>query len=506
MLEERTYDLFIIGGGINGCGIARDAAGRGLDVFLCEQNDLAQGTSSASTKLIHGGLRYLEHYEFRLVRESLIEREVLLRNAPHIISPLRFVLPHNKDMRPAWLLRLGLFLYDHLGGRELLPGTSNVNLVTDPVGVPLLDSYKKAFEYSDCWVDDARFVVLNALDAKRLGAEIKTRTKCTGAVREDGVWKLQIEESESGTVRYVKARALINASGPWVQDVIDDCGLKFSDDGIRLVRGSHIIVPKLFDHKKAYIFQNKDGRIFFAIPYESDFTLIGTTDQDHKGDVNGVEISQDEIAYLCESASPYFKQKITPDDVVWSYSGVRPLYDDGASAAQEATRDYVLKVHDDAGQAPVLNIFGGKITTYRKLSEAVMAKMKPYFPQMKAAWTSKVCLPGGDFKAEEFDAKLRQLKNDFAYLDDKWALRLMKMYGTRAWTILEQSAKKDDLGQDFGATLTEREVEFLINEEWAMSVEDILWRRSKLGLHMTDEQKEKLKQEVDRLLNKKRAA
>jgi len=506
MLEDRIYDLFIIGGGINGCGIARDAAGRGLNVYLCEKDDLAQGTSSSSTKLIHGGLRYLEHYEFRLVRESLIEREVLLRNAPHIISPLRFVLPHKKDMRPAWLLRLGLFLYDNLGGRELLPGTTSLNLKTDPAGQPLLDIYKKAFEYSDCWVDDARFVVLNAIDARRLGAKIETRMKCISAVRSKGLWLLNVEDQQTGKVKEIKAKALINASGPWVRDVIEDCGLKFSNDGIRLVRGSHIIVPKLFDHDRAYIFQNSDGRIFFAIPYEGDFTLIGTTDEDHNGELNGVQITKEEIEYLCKSAEKYFVKQITPEDVVSSYSGVRPLYDDGASAAQEATRDYVLKVHGDEDTPPVLNIFGGKITTYRKLSEAVMDKMKPFFQDMKETWTKHAPLPGGEFSPNAFDTKIDKLVNEYKYLDHDWAKRLLKMYGTRAWTILDQSVKKEDLGQDFGATLTEREVHFLINEEWACSVEDILWRRSKLGLHMTAVEKENLEKSVKLFLDAKKKA
>ncbi|WP_417795102.1 glycerol-3-phosphate dehydrogenase [Terasakiella pusilla] len=503
MLEDRMYDLFVIGGGINGCGIARDAVGRGLSVYLCEKDDLAQGTSSASTKLIHGGLRYLEHYEFRLVRESLIEREVLLRNAPHIIWPLRFVLPHKKDMRPAWLLRLGLFLYDHLGGRKLLPATSNVDLRTAEAGEPLLDVYKKGFEYSDCWVDDARFVVLNALDAQRLGAKIETRHKCLSAVRTGDHWTLRVEHQKDGTVKEVKAKALINASGPWVQDVIEECGLKFSNDGIRLVRGSHIIVPKLYDHDKCYIFQNADGRIFFSIPYEQDFTLIGTTDQDHKGDVNGVEISREEIEYLCHSAEQYLKKKITPKDVVWSYSGVRPLYDDGASAAQEATRDYVLKVHGDAQTAPVLNIFGGKITTYRKLSEAVLEKMRPFFPKMGGSWTATTILPGGDFEVTEVKAKIAKLCEDYRYLDTAWAQRLLRLYGTRAWTMLAQSVTKEDLGEDFGATLSEAEVRFLINEEWAASAEDILWRRTKLGLHMTAQQKENLEKAVTRILEEK---
>ncbi len=506
MSKDQIYDLFIIGGGINGCGIARDAAGRGLNVFLCEKDDLAQGTSSSSTKLIHGGLRYLEHYEFRLVRESLKEREVLLRNAPHIIWPLRFVLPHKKDMRPAWLLRLGLFMYDHLGGREILPGTSSVNLHDDPAGDPLHRNFKKAFEYSDCWVDDARFVILNAIDAKRLGAEIHTRLKCISTRRENEIWIVDVEDQETGKVTEIKAKSLINASGPWVQDVIEDCNLKFSKEGVRLVRGSHIVVPKLYDHDRAYIFQNLDGRIFFAIPYEGDFTLIGTTDEDHKGEINGVEITADEIQYLCTSAADYFTKEITPADVVWTYSGVRPLYDDGASEAQEATRDYVLKLHGDSKNAPVLNVFGGKITTYRKLAEASIAKMAPFFPNMGPSWTKNVPLPGGDFDVEEVDRKRLQLQADYAFLTDGWATRLIKMYGTRAWDLLDHVGEKEELGIDFGATLTETEVMFMINEEWATSVEDILWRRSKLGLQMTNAQKSILEEKVKTFLDAKKSA
>ncbi|MDV7341077.1 glycerol-3-phosphate dehydrogenase [Terasakiella sp. A23] len=506
MNKDQTYDLFVIGGGINGCGIARDAAGRGLSVYLCEKDDLAQGTSSSSTKLIHGGLRYLEHYEFRLVRESLIEREVLLKNAPHIIWPLRFVLPHKKDMRPAWMLRLGLFIYDHLGGREILPGASSVDLRNDEAGDPLHVHFKKAFEYSDCWVDDARFVVLNAIDAKRLGAVIQTRTKCISTRRDGNIWIVEVEDQQSGKVTEIKAKYLVNASGPWVQNVMEDCNLSFSDEGVRLVRGSHIIVPKLYDHERAYIFQNEDGRIFFSIPYENDFTLIGTTDEDHKGEVNGVEISTDEIAYLCKSAESYFTKKITPADVVWSYSGVRPLYDDGASEAQEATRDYVLKDHGDVNNAPVLNIFGGKITTYRKLSEAALLKIAPYFPHIKPAWTKDAPLPGGEFDVSTVNEKIEQLRKEFSYLDKAWATRLVRMYGLRAWEILDQKHKKEDLGIDFGATLTETEVMFMINEEWATSVEDILWRRSKLGLHMTNAQKSILEEKVKTFLDAKQSA
>ncbi|NVK17692.1 MAG: glycerol-3-phosphate dehydrogenase [Methylocystaceae bacterium] len=494
MSYDQEYDLFIIGGGINGCGIARDAAGRGLRVYLCEKDDLAQGTSSRSTKLIHGGLRYLEHYEFRLVRESLIEREVLLRNAPHLISPLRFVLPHKKGMRPAWFLRLGLFLYDHLGGREILEGTTTLNLQTDPVGEPLHNAFKRAFEYSDCWVDDARFVVLNAMDARDKGATVETRTKCLSAKRRGKIWHVTVEDQRNGAVRTIKAKALINASGPWVQNVIEDCGLGPSKDAIRLVRGSHIIVPKMFDHDKAYIFQNGDGRIFFAIPYEKDFTLIGTTDEDHSGPLTDVEISAHEVSYLCESAAQYFSKKVTPDDVIWSYSGVRPLYDDGATAAQEATRDYVLKLYGDPQQAPVLHVFGGKITTYRKLAETVMKKIRPFFTGMKGAWTAKEALPGGRFPVDAGEMQVRQLQNDYPFLTPAWADRLFRAYGTNAWALFGQAHCLDDLGQAFGATLYKQEVDYLIQNEWATTVEDILWRRSKLGLHMTADEQTQLEE------------
>jgi len=504
MSTDTVYDLFIIGGGINGCGIARDAVGRGLDVFLCEKDDLARGTSSASTKLIHGGLRYLEHYEFRLVREALIEREVLLKNAPHIAWPLRFVLPHNKGMRPAWLLRLGLFLYDNLGGRDILPGTRSLDFSRDVTGEPLKDTFKKGFEYSDCWVDDARFVVLNAMDARRLGATIKTRTKCVGAKRVDGLWQVTVEDGDTGEQSVIQSKALINAGGPWVQNVIEDCDIKFSNDGVRLVRGSHIVVPKVYDHDRCYIFQNPDGRIFFSIPYEQDFTLIGTTDADHTSSVEKVEISQEEIEYLCKSAREYFKKQITPDDVAWTYSGVRPLYDDGASAAQEATRDYVLKVHDDAGKTPVLNIFGGKITTYRKLAESALEKMAPYFPDMKAPWTDKGHLPGGDFAVDAVEETTDQLMRDYDYLTRPWAARLIRMYGTKAWDVLGACKTRDDLGEDFGATLTEAEILYMVNEEWATSAEDVLWRRSKRGLHMTEAQRARVEERFSVLRHNQR--
>ncbi len=386
------YDLFIIGGGVNGCGIARDAVGRGLSVFLAEQGDLASGTSSASTKLIHGGLRYLEHYEFRLVREALIEREVLLKAAPHIIWPLRFVLPHHKGLRPWPILRLGLFLYDHLGGRKILPATRSVNLKTDVTGQPLKGDFTRGYEYSDCWVEDARLVVLAARDAKARGADIRVRTKCVSARRADGVWELTIA-GPGGAEEKIRARALINSAGPWVSQVLGAVVGRNDPDKIRMVKGSHLVVDKLYDHDRCYIFQNADGRICFAIPYEQDFTLIGTTDEDHKGDPGSPRISDAETDYLLKAVSEYFKTPVTRKNVRWAYSGIRPLYDDGASKAQEATRDYVLKLDHPEGGAPLLSVFGGKITTARKLAESAMEKIAPFFPAMGKPWTDKAPLP-----------------------------------------------------------------------------------------------------------------
>lgn len=488
---DTVYDLAIIGGGINGCGIARDAAGRGLKVVLAEQADLAQGTSSASTKLIHGGLRYLEHYEFKLVREALTEREILLKNAPHIIWPLRFVLPHNKELRPAWLLRIGLFMYDHMGGRKILPATKTLDLRQDATGKPLIDEFKKGFEYSDCWVDDARLVVLNALDAQQRGADIHVRKRCTGAKRVDGVWEVQLQDVKSGETQTLRARMLVNAAGPWVDHLLHDMHTLPQDQhNVRLVRGSHVVVPKLFEHDRAYIFQNGDGRIIFAIPYEQGFTLLGTTDRDHKDGLKNVHISEDETQYICDAASVYFKQPIKRDEVVWTYSGVRPLYDDGASEAQEATRDYVLKVTEQDGQAPLLNIFGGKITTYRHLAEDALHKMQDWMPDAKAAWTDSAPLPGGDFGVHDVPQQIQQLQQAYPFVDEAWAYSLIRRYGTRATAMLGDAKSKADLGKDFGANLTEQEVRFLMTEEWAQDAEDILWRRSKLGLHMSKAQRQ----------------
>ena len=486
MADRSVYDLAIIGGGVNGCGIARDAAGRGLSVYLCEQGDLAQGTSSASTKLFHGGLRYLEYYEFRLVREALIERETLLRAMPHISWPLRFVLPHHRGLRPAWFLRLGLFIYDHLGGRKILPGTKVLDLTRDPIGQPLRDEFRKGFEYSDCWVQDSRLVVLNARDAANRGAVIAVRTRCSSAEQAEGVWRLQLEDIESGHRSEVRARGLINAAGPWVGAVIRNCVRMNTSDRIRLVRGSHIVVRKLFDHDRAYIFQNADKRIIFAIPYEDDFTLIGTTDQDHDGAPEAAVCEPEEADYLRRSAAAYFKDPIAPEDVVWSYSGVRPLYDDGAKSATAATRDYVLKLEAPEGAAPLLNVFGGKITTYRRLAEAALAKLKPHFPEMGAPWTADVALPGGDFPVDGVAALCAELRDSYPFLDEEWARRLVRTYGTEAKAWLDGAGSAADLGEKLGATLTAAEVRWLMEREWARRAEDVLWRRTKLGLRLSE--------------------
>ncbi len=479
-----TVDLAIIGGGINGAGIARDAAGRGWRVLLCEQGDLAGATSSASTKLVHGGLRYLEHYEFRLVREALLEREVLWGIAPHIIRPLRFVLPHHAGLRPAWLLRLGLFLYDHIGGRKKLPPTRALRLDRDPAGDALKPRYTRAFEYSDCWVDDARLVVLNARDAADRGAEILTRTACTEARREGGEWRLTLAGG-----RQVRARAVVNAAGPWVGEVLHGVIHTDTKAKVRLVQGSHIVVPRLTAHDRCYIFQNADGRIFFAIPYERDFTLIGTTDRDYHGDPAQVRISTEEIAYLCAGASDYFRAPVTPGQVVWSYSGVRPLYDDGASAAQEATRDYVLTLDAPEGQPALLSVFGGKITTFRRLAEAALAKLAPHLPAatgLQAGWTGAHALPGGDFPTDGFPALLAELAAAAPFLAPETIHRLARAYGTKTRVLLDGARSMADLGRIVGADLTEAELRYLHRHEWARTAADVAWRRGKLGLRLAE--------------------
>jgi len=503
--QPQTFDLFIIGGGINGCGIARDAAGRGLNVGLAEMNDFASATSSASTKLFHGGLRYLEYFEFRLVREALIEREILLRAMPHISWPMRFVLPYHPDMRfesttptsrllskimpwtrgrrPAWLIRFGLLLYDNLGGRKILPKTSTIDLRSTPQGAPLHAKFEKAYEYSDCWVEDARLVILNARDAHARGATIMPRTKVISAARDGDLWHITTETN--GETKICHAKMLVNAAGPWVEDVIKQKVRINSTEGVRLVRGSHIVTRKLFDHDKCYFFQGTDGRIIFAIPYETDFTLIGTTDAEHDDPDAAPVCTPEEADYLRNFASQYFEKPIEKDEIVWTYSGVRPLYDDGASSATAATREYILKV-DDTGP-PLLNVFGGKITTYRKLAEAALEKITPFFPTSKGEWTAGVPLPGGDFPVDGVATLISKLKITYPFLDDRWATRLIKAYGTEAASMLGDASEESDLGQNFGANLTAREVDWLIEHEWVRSAEDVVWRRSKLGLRMTGE-------------------
>ncbi len=483
------HDLAIIGGGVNGCGIARDAAGRGARVILFERGDLASGTSSGSTKLIHGGLRYLEHYEFALVRESLMERERLWQIAPHIIWPLRFVLPHRKGLRPRWLIRLGLFLYDHLGGRKLLPPTRTIDLRSDAAGKPLKPGFTTAFEYSDCWVDDARLVVLNARDAADRGADIRPRCEVTRLSRRDKLWCIETAQGQ------FLARAVVNAAGPAVIDLIDraEGAKRDAGDTIRLVRGSHIVIARKPADPRAYFFQNPDGRIFFAIPYEDDFTLIGTTDADHlPGDP--VKASDDEIAYLCAGASDYFNDPITPADVIWSYAGVRPLVDDGTGRPEAASRGYRFDVDCDAhGAAPLLSVFGGKITTYRHLAESAVAKLVPWLPMLAgASWTAKSPLPGGDYPVGGTAGLAATLVAEYSFLDAQTAQRLARSYGTRARRFLSR-----DQGKQFGHGLTEAEVEYLVTQEWASSAEDILWRRSKLGLRFNAAQIAALQASLD---------
>ena len=506
-------DLVIVGGGINGCGIARDAAGRGLTVTLAEMNDLASATSSASTKLFHGGLRYLEYFEVRLVREALIERETLLRAMPHISWPMRFVLPYHPDMRfegetptsrilnavmpwtkgrrPAWIIRLGLFLYDNLGGRKILPGTKTIQLRGTPEGAPLEDRFEMAYEYSDCWIEDSRLVVLNARDAEARGATILTRTKVTSARREDDLWVVTLTDRESGATREIRARMLVNAAGPWVGDVIRTKVRSNSREGVRLVRGSHIVTRRLFDHDKCYFFQGTDGRIMFAIPYEEDFTLIGTTDQEHEDPDARPVCTPEEQRYMLDFVNAYLKQDVTEADVIWSYSGVRPLYDDGAQSASAATRDYTLRVETDGG-APLLNVFGGKITTYRRLAESAMERIGAHLDVENGPWTAGVPLPGGDFGVDEVDDLMARLKAEYPFLDAYACRRMVRAYGTEAWDMLGDAQNATDLGEAFGATLTAREVEWLMTREWARSAEDVVWRRSKLGLRLTDVQIERL--------------
>lgn len=483
MTQQNRYDLLVVGGGINGAGIARDAAGRGLSVLLCEQDDLASHTSSSSTKLIHGGLRYLEYKEFGLVRKALQERETLLRAAPHIMWPLRFVMPHMPNLRPAWLIRIGLFLYDHLAKRELLPGSRGIDMRRHPAGAPLVDSIKRGFVYSDGWVDDARLVVLNALDAQERGARILTRTKLVSAERRDGQWHARLQRADGSTLD-VRARAIANAAGPWVGEVLHGALGRGAQHSVRLVKGSHIITPRLFDHDHAYIFQNPDKRIIFAIPYERDFTLIGTTDVEYRDDPSRVAIDRDETRYLCESINRYFKRKISPADVCWTYSGVRPLLEDeNADNPSAVTRDYRLELDDGEG-APLLSVFGGKITTFRKLAEEATDMLGGALGAARGAWTAGVPLPGGDIANARFAPFAEAFAKRHPWLPAALARRYARAYGTRAERVIGRARSLAELGAQLAPGLYEAELRYLRDVEWAGCADDVLWRRSKLGLHV----------------------
>jgi glycerol-3-phosphate dehydrogenase len=482
------FDLAIVGGGINGAGIARDAAGRGFKVLLVEQNDLASGTSSASTKLIHGGLRYLEHGWFRLVREALGEREVMLRMAPHLIRPMRFVLPAEPGARPLWLIRLGLFLYDHLGGRALLPGTDSIDLSRDPLGAPLKGQYRRGFEYSDCAADDSRLVVLSALDAAERGAIIRTRTRCLGAERAER-WTLLLESH--GRREVASARVLINATGPWIGEFARSVLQQGAPPELRLDKGSHIVVRRLFEPDRGYLLQAPDRRIVFALPFEREFTLIGTTDTPYSGDPGTVAPSRDEIAYLCAIVNDHFRAFISPADVVWAFAGVRSLYGDGSTKPQDTMRDYVLRLDEEGGGAPLLTVYGGKITTYRRLAEAALARLAHVLGS-KPPWTKGSHLPGGDFAVDGLARLVARARRSWPFLGEAHARRLVEAYGTRASRILASARRVEELGPRLGADLTGAEVLYLMDQEWARNADDVLWRRSKLGLRVSAAERERL--------------
>jgi glycerol-3-phosphate dehydrogenase len=494
-------DVLVIGGGINGCGIARDLAGRGLSVLLCEKDDLASATSSASTKLIHGGLRYLEHFKFGLVRESLKEREVLLRAAPHIIWPLAFVLPHHSDLRPRWLIRLGLFLYDHIGGRKLLDKSRAFRLSGTVAGHPLKPVFANGFSYSDCWVEDARLVVLNALDARERGAEVLTRAECVSlAQKADGSgWLVTLKDSLSDRKSKVEAALVVNATGPWVAETLGLAGEGFGRHKVRHVKGSHIMVPALYRGDHAYILQNDDKRVVFVIPHEGKYSLIGTTDVDYDGPLNDISISAEEVDYLCAAVTRFFRHPVTPEDVEWTYSGVRPLLDDGKGKASAVTREYLLDLEDHGG-APLLSVYGGKLTTYRRLSEQVGDKVTARLRRGGIAWTRDSALPGGEGIAN-FKAFYKTLKKEYNWLPESVLQRMARAYGTRARDILRGAKKLSDMGEHFGIGIYEAEVRYLVSAEWAMSADDILWRRSRLGLHVDDETAKKLARFLKKMMS-----
>ncbi|NDJ55991.1 glycerol-3-phosphate dehydrogenase [Enterobacteriaceae bacterium 4M9] len=480
-----TKDLIVIGGGINGAGIAADAAGRGLSVLMLEAQDLASATSSASSKLIHGGLRYLEHYEFRLVSEALAEREVLLKLAPHIAFPMRFRLPHRPHLRPAWMIRIGLFMYDHLGKRTSLPGSTGLRFGADSVLKPEI---VRGFEYSDCWVDDARLVLANAQMVARKGGEVLTRTRATSARRENGLWIVEAEDIDTGKRHTWQARGLVNATGPWVKHFFDDSLHLPSPYGIRLIKGSHIVVPRVHTQQQAYILQNEDKRIVFVIPWLDEFSIIGTTDVEYHGDPHDVKITDEEVGYLLDVYNEHFKKQLTKDDVVWTYSGVRPLCDDESDSPQAITRDYTLDVHDDHGKAPLLSVFGGKLTTYRKLAEHAMEKLAHYYDNIGPAWTKTGVLPGGDIHGDR-DDYAALLRNRHTFLSEALARRYARTYGSNSELLLGTASSLEELGEHFGHDLYEAELRYLVEHEWVRKLDDAIWRRTKLGMWLSEEQK-----------------
>jgi len=492
-------DLLVIGGGINGCGVAADAAGRGLSVMLCEKDDLAFATSSASSQLIHGGLRYLEQYNFKLVRAALKEREVLMKKAPHLIRPIEFVLPHNKFLRPVFMIRIGLFLYDHLILHRTLATSKKLNLKTAPQGLPLKQIYTTGFNYSDCRTDDARLVVLNAIAARENGAKILTHTACQSAKRENGCWVITLHDQIRDRTFTLKAKAIVNAAGPWVVQVINDIAGLTTESSVRLVKGSHIVIPKLYEGAGAYILQNPDQRIGLAIPYQNKFTLIGTTEIPFDGDPNQAAISNTEINYLCDTINRYFTKQISSDDIVWSYAGVRSLYDDKTKSPSKVTREYHLELDDDQGKAPILSIFGGKLTTHRILAEAVLKKLRPYFSKMGKAWTANATLPGGECDGLSYSDFLIALGEKYPWLPTHLLQRYAQSYGDLCHAILADANSIEDLGKHFGASFYEKELIYLIQNEWAQSINDLIWRRTKLGLHLSSDEIDRIKQYLNNI-------
>lgn len=507
MTRLKEVDVLVIGGGINGAGIARDLAGRGLSVLLCEKDDLASATSSASTKLIHGGLRYLEHYEFRLVREALKERERLQKSAPHIIWPLTFILPHHKKLRPWWLIRLGLFLYDHLGGPQSLPRTKSHHLAGTLYGQPLKGQFRRGFSYADCWVEDTRLVVLAARDAAEKGADIRTRTECVKLDRhpERDVWAVTLQDNNEGSKYRVLARCVVNASGPWVAQTLGLAGKEFGRHKIRWVKGSHIIVPRLYQGDHAYILQNEDNRVVFLIPYEKKYTLVGTTDVEYRDDIEEVRITMEEVEYLCQAANRFLRHPLRPEDIQWTFSGVRPLVDDGDANPAAVTRDYILEMDEYEG-LPILSVYGGKLTTFRRLAENVGDQVVEKLGRGGDAWTEDAPLPGADATVVNFQTFLKTLKREYNWLPEALAYRLGRAYGARVRDILRGAKRLGDLGDYLGENVYEAEIRYLVAQEWAQTLDDILWRRSKLGLHISEDTQKKIKRLLKKIQAKQQSA